>query len=165
MEYHEEYLLWYHGCVHGPTFRMELNKASQVTDGVQLKSLDLRWSALLFSIMAASLNCASHSVAHSWSFLKAQKCHLSKQWYEASISCLHLGDYTSKLNVYSIQAIQVLSMSAHTISFSNTQFVIFDAALRIAQNLGLQRLCINATWGPLRPTVFSGSLKLGGLGP
>ena len=46
----------------------------------------------------------------------------------------------SKLHVYSIQAIQVLSMSAHTIGFSNKQFIIFGAALRIAQNLGLQRL-------------------------
>ena len=140
IEYHEKHLLWYHGCVHGPTFRMELNKALQSSNGVQLRSLDLRWSALLFSIMAASLTCTSDSVAHSWGFLKAQKCYLSRQWYEASISCLHLGEYTSKLNVYSIQAIQVLSMSAHSIGLSNTQFVIFGAALRIAQNLGLQRL-------------------------
>lgn len=140
VEYHEEYLLWYHGCVHGPTFRRELDNAIQGPDGLQLKSLDLRWSALLFSIMAASLTCASNFVAHSWGFPKTQKLYLSKQWYEASVACLHLGDYTSKLNVYSIQAIQVLSMSAHTIGFSNKQFIIFGAALRIAQSLGLQRL-------------------------
>ena len=140
VEYHEEFLLWYHGCVHGPTFRMEVSKALQVSDGLQLKSLDLRWSALLFAIMAASLACASDSVAHSWGYLKAQKRHLSKQWHEASVSCLHLGDYMSQLNVYSIQAIQVLSMSAHNIGFSNNQFIIFGAAIRIAQNLGLQRL-------------------------
>ena len=140
VEYHEKCLLWYHGCVHGPTFQMELNKALQGSDGFQLKCLDLRWSALLFSIMTASLTCTSDSVAQSWGFSKAQKRYLSKQWYEASVACLHLGDYTSKLSVYSIQAIQVLSMSAHTIGFSSKQFVIFGVALRIAQNLGLQRL-------------------------
>ena len=140
VEYHEQCLLWYHGCVHGPTFRTELNTALQGSDGLQLKRLDLRWSALLFSIMAASLTCTSDSVAHSWGFTKVQKRYLSKQWYEASVACLHLGDYTSKLNVYSIQAIQVLSISAHIIGFSNKQFVIFGVALRIAQNLGLQRL-------------------------
>ena len=140
VEYHEKCLLWYHGCVHGPTFRMELNKALQGSNGFQLKCLDLRWSALLFSIMTASLTCTSDSVAQSWGFPKAQKRYLSKQWYEASVACLHLGDYTSKLSVYSIQAIQVLSMSAHTIGFSDKQFVIFGTALRIAQNLGLQRL-------------------------
>ena len=140
VEYHEKCLLWYHGCVHGPTFQMELNKALQGSDGFQFKCLDLQWSALLFSIMAASLTCTSDSVAKSWGFSKAQKRYLSKQWYEASIACLHLGDYTSKFSVYSIQAIQVLSMSAHTNGFSDKQFVIFGTALRVAQNLGLQRL-------------------------
>ena len=140
VEYHEKCLLWYHGCVHGPTFQMELNKALQGSDGFQFKCLDLQWSALLFSIMAASLTCTSDSVAKSWGFSKAQKRYLSKQWYEASIACLHLGDYTSKLSIYSIQAIQVLSMSAHINGFSDKQFVIFGTALRVAQNLGLQRL-------------------------
>ena len=79
VEYHEHFLLWYHGCVHGPTFRMDLNKALQGSNGLQLKSLDFRWSALLFSIMTASLTCSSGSVAHSWGFTKAQKHGLSKQ--------------------------------------------------------------------------------------
>ena len=140
VEYHEKCLLWYHGCVHGPTFQMELNKALQGSEGFQFKCLDLQWSALLFSIMTASLTCTSDSVAKSWGFSKTQKRYLSKQWYEASIACLHLGDYTSKLSIYSIQAIQVLSMSAHTNGFSDKQFVIFGTALRVAQNLGLQRL-------------------------
>ena len=140
VEYHEKCLLWYHGCVHGPTFQMELNKTLHGSDGFQLNCLDLQWSALLFSIMTASLTCTSDSVAKSWGFSKAQKRYLSKQWYEASVTCLHLGDYTSKLSVYSIQAIQVLSMSAHTNGFSGKQFVIFGTALRISQNLGLQRL-------------------------
>ena len=140
VEYHEKCLLWYHDCVHGPTFQMELYKALQGNNGFQLKYLDLLWSALLFSIMTASLTCTSDSMAESWGFSKEQKRYLSKQWYEASIACLRLGDYTSKLSVYSIQAIQVLSMSAHIIGFSDKQFVIFGTALRIAQNLGLQRL-------------------------
>ena len=63
VEYHEKFLLWYHGCVHGPTFREDLNKALQGSDVLQLKSLDFRWSALLFSIMTASLTCSSDSGA------------------------------------------------------------------------------------------------------
>ena len=140
VDYHEKCLLWYHGCVHGPTFQMELNKAFQGSDGFQFTCLDLQWSALLFSIMAASLTCTSDSVAKSWGFSKVQKRYLSKQWYEASIACLHFGDYTSKLSVYSIQAIQILSVSAHINGFSNKQFVILGTALRVAQNLGLHRL-------------------------
>lgn len=140
VKYHEAYLLWYHNCFHGPTFRNELVKALQTSDILQLKSLDLRWCALLFSIMAASLACTSDSVACSWGFPKAQKRQLSKQWNEATTSCLTLGDYMSKPHIYSIQAIQVLGMSAHLNGNSNKQFVLFGVALRIAQNLGLQRL-------------------------
>lgn len=65
MKYHEKYLLWYHDCVHGPTFQMKLNKALQGSNDFQLKFLDLRWSALLFSIMTASLTCTSDSVTQS----------------------------------------------------------------------------------------------------
>ena len=119
---------------------MDLNKALQGSHGLQLKSLDFRWSALLFSIMTASLTCSSDSVAHSWGFTKAQKHGLSKQWYQASVACLHLGDYTSKFSLYSVQAIQILTLSAHVIGFSDEQFAFCRAAFRIAQNLGLQRL-------------------------
>lgn len=143
IEYHETCLLWYHGCIHGPTFRMEVNKALQESDGLLLKNLDLQWSALLFAVMAASLTCTSEPVARSWGFPKAQKRRLSEKWYEAAILCLHLGDYTSKHNLFSVQAIQVLSMSAHTIGFSNRQFIIFGAAIRISQDLGLQRLALD----------------------
>lgn len=144
VEYHDECLLWYHGCLHGPTFRAKLNKNLHISDGLQLKNLDFRWSALLFSILAASLTCTSDSVARSWGFSETQKRHLSEQWYQASLSCLNQGDYTSKPSVYSIQAIQILTMSAHALAFSMKQFTLFGTALRIAQNLGLQRLAQNS---------------------
>lgn len=158
VEYHEQFLLWYHGCVHGPTFRMDLNRALQGSDGLQLKSLDFRWSALLFSIMTASLTCSSDSVAHSWGFTKARKHGLSKQWYEASVACLRLGDYTSKFSLYSIQAIQVLSISAPVIGFSDEQFVFCRAAFRIAQNLGLQRLAQEPELDSF-PTISAGTSR------
>jgi hypothetical protein len=140
VDYHNTCLVWYHRCVHGPTFRSELLKILEHPDGLQLKRLDLRWGALLFSLMSASLTCTSNAIAHSWGFSKAEKSKLSRQWYKASISCLYLADYTSNIHVYSIQAIQALSMPAHILGFSNEQFVYLGAALRIAQSLGLQRL-------------------------
>ncbi|KAL8714643.1 MAG: hypothetical protein Q9220_001592 [cf. Caloplaca sp. 1 TL-2023] len=159
VEYHEVYLLWYHGCVHGPSFRRELQEALQVLDGIQLRSLDLRWAALLFAIMTASLTCANDSVVRSWGFGKAYRRNLCVQWYEASLSCLHLGDYTAKSAVFSIQAIQVLSMSAHTTGFSNRQYIIFGAAVKIAQNLGLQRLAYNPKLDEITNITLSPSQK------
>ena len=85
-----------------------------------------------FSIMTASLTSSSDSVAYSWGSTKAQKHGLSKQWHEASITCLRLGDYTTIFSLYSIQAFQVLSVSAHVIGFSDEKFVLYCTALRIA---------------------------------
>ena len=140
VDYHEQRLLWYHRTLHGPTFRKELQEASQPSTGLQLKHLDLRWCALLFSIMAASLTCTSESLAHSWGFSRSEKVALSKQWYKATVSCLSLGEYASKLHVHSVQAIQVMNLSAHTLGFLNEVFVYLGAALRISQSLGFQRL-------------------------
>lgn len=105
-----------------------------------MKRLDLRWCAILFALMSASLTCTSESIARAWGFSKADKSDLSRKWYTATISCLYLADYTSHLHVYSIQAIQALSLSAHILGFSNEQFVYLGGAIRIAQSLGLQRL-------------------------
>lgn len=140
VEYHNDYLLWYTGCIHGPTFRRELEQAIRLTDGFQLIRLDFRWCALLFSVMTASITCSSYAKAQSWGFSSTQKRVLSKDWYKATISCLHLGEYTYKHHISSVQAIQVLSMSAHFLGFSHEQFPHFGAALRIAQSLGLHRL-------------------------
>lgn len=140
VDYHNACLLWYHRCLHGPTFRSELHKALEGPDGLQLKRLDLQWCAILFAVMASSLTCAGDDIAQSWGFSKAEKSGLSRKWYNATISCLYLADYTSNLHVYSIQAIQALSMSAHILGFSNEQFVYLGGAIRIAQSLGLQRL-------------------------
>jgi hypothetical protein len=140
VDYHSTCLLWYHRCLHGPTFRSELLKALEDPDGLLLKRLDLQWCAILFAIMASSLTCATDDIARSWGFSKAEKSNLCREWYSATISCLYLADYTSNIHVYSIQAIQTLSMAAHILGFSNEQFVYLGGAIRIAQSLGLQRL-------------------------
>jgi hypothetical protein len=143
VEYHEAKLLWFHNGLNGPVFRSEVLNALRESETIELKSQDLRWCALLFAVMAASLVCANASFARSWGFEKNQKCMLGKQWYEAVKSCLELGEFASKHHIYSIQAIHVGGTSAHILGFSNEQFVLYGAAYRIAQSLGLQRLAID----------------------
>lgn len=144
VEYHEANLFWFHNGFNISVFRREVSSALNNSDNIDLKSHDLRWCALLFAVMAASLACANVSFAHSWGFEKNQKLLLGKQWYEAVNSCLQLGHYASKHDIYSIQAIQVSGVSAHILGFSNEQFVLYGAAYRIAQSLGLQKLAIDA---------------------
>ena len=152
VEYHVNSILWYHGCFHGPTFFDELNEVYKAPGGLQIRDMDLRWAAFLFSIMAASTTCASEQLASSWGFKKHERAKLTRQWYKATVTCLNLADYMWRHHIYSVQAIAVLTMSAHVLGFSNTQSTLLGAALKIAQGLGLQRL------GPEDET--SGSLML-----
>jgi hypothetical protein len=156
IDYHEANLIWFHNGINVNVFRHEVSTALQATGKIELKNQDLRWCALLFAVMAASLACANGSFARSWGFDKKQRRLVAKAWYEALKSCLHLGYYASRHHIYSIQAIQVGGVSAHILGFSNEQFVLYGAAYRIAQSLGLQKLPVDVSPnGPDTPRADS----------
>lgn len=163
VEYHINSILWYHGCFHGPTFYEELRAVYKNPNGLQVRATDLRWTALLFSVMAASMTCASERLALSWGFKKSERAKLNRQWYKATVSCLNLADYMWRHHFYSVQAITVLTLSAHVLGFSNTQSTLLGAATKIAQGLGLQRLgpdseC-SSQHGPLTPAQSDKVIK------
>jgi hypothetical protein len=141
VDYHEKFLLWYHGCYHGPTFRHELEESLENhDDSLPLAVLDLQWVALLFSIMAGSMACANRNLTNSWRFKEDEVSRLSKQWYKATSTCLDLAEYTYNHHIHAVHAITTLTMSAHTLGFSEDILVMLGSALRIAQSLGLNRL-------------------------
>jgi hypothetical protein len=147
VDYHEVYLLWYHCCYHGPTFRSELESViAEQEDQTTLNvgGLHLRWLALLFSIMAGSLTCTSERRLREWGFSKSEAVKLSLQWYKAAITCLNHGEWMSDHDIYSVQAVTTLTMSAHPLGRSTELSVLLGAALKIAQALGLDKLGYNA---------------------
>lgn len=142
VDFHERYLLWYHGCYHGPTFRSELKDALS-NDGhgeLDVASLNMQWLALLFAIMAGSLSCSPDTISSAWGFWKEEVPELSMQWYRATVTCLNLASYTTDHRLYSVQAITTLGMSAHTLGLSEDLSVLLAAALRIARSLGIDRI-------------------------
>lgn len=147
VDYHEVYLLWYHCCYHGPTFRSELeNVIAEQEDKTTLNvsGLHLQWLALLFSIMAGSLTCTSERRLREWGFSKSEAVSLSLQWSKATIISLNHGEWTSDHDMYSVQAVTTLNMSAHSLGRSTELSVLLGTALKIAQALGLDKLDYNA---------------------
>lgn len=140
VEYHIQKVLWYHACFHGATFYEELHEVYKNPAGLQIRETDLRWTALLFAVMSASMTCVNDQTAQSWGFRKSERAKLTRQWYKATVTCLNLSDYMWRHHIYSVEAITVLTMSAHILGFSNTQSTLLGAAFKIAQGLGLQRL-------------------------
>lgn len=151
VQFHERCLLWYHGCYHGPTFRTELQRRiDPQTDEISVQD-DLQWSALLFAVLSGSLICANDRKLASWNFRKIDIAKQAARWYQASITCLEVADFTARHSLSAVQAIATLSLSAHMLGFSSKQVVLLGAALRIAQSLGIHRLAFDRFLDTITP--------------
>jgi len=141
VHYHErDMLYWSGGVYHGPSFRKSLLEAYGQSSTLQLQELDWRWSALLFSILSAAVIASPDHLSATWGYSTPEKSHLTKQWGRAAISCLLLGDYTSKFHIYSIQAILNLHSSEHLVGSSREYGLLQTTSIVIARGLGLHRL-------------------------
>ena len=141
VEYHNNYILWYHGSYSACIFSLDLDRFLLDRDGnVRHPELDVQWLGLLLAILTGSLACAPSSVRHSWGFQDVESSKLALQWYEACVSCLNTGHYIERHTIHSVEAIATLTISAHILGRSNSQSILLSSAGRIAQSLGLHRL-------------------------
>jgi hypothetical protein len=140
VEYHEEWMLYWSGSIyHGPSFRKSLASAYGESTELDLQLLDWRWTALFFSILSAAIIGSPEAISASWGYMDAEKIRLAKQWGNAAMSCLQLGDFASKYHIHSIQAILNMHTSEHLVG-SAKQFAVYQcAAQAIAKGLGLHR--------------------------
>ncbi|UPX13805.1 uncharacterized protein EKO05_0004304 [Ascochyta rabiei] len=141
VEYHEQYLTyWAGGLYHGPSFRKQLQKACNQSGKLDLLTVDWRWTALLFSILSSGLIGAPEGVSLEWGFTIEEKVRLSRLWGAATVTCLNLGDYTSRYHLNSVQAIFNLHGFEHLVGSSNQWAALRSVAMVIARGLNLHRL-------------------------
>jgi hypothetical protein len=140
VDYHETYMLyWSGGIYHAPTFRKTLLDAYGQSEELDLRSLDWRWTALLFSIISACVIGSPEPISLSWGYTIPDKLLLARKWGSAAIACLQLGDYASKYHLNSIQAILNMHTSEHLVGSTKEWAVYQGAAIVIARGLGLHR--------------------------
>ncbi|KAF2271033.1 hypothetical protein CC78DRAFT_506514 [Lojkania enalia] len=141
VEYHEKYMMyWSGGIYHGPTFRKTLHEAYRQSNVLDPQNTDWRWTAFLFSILSASIIGSSDTVSSRWGISSTDKIRLAKNWGNATITCLILGDFASNFHVYSVQAILNLHTSLHLVGSAKEFAVYQSAAISIARGLSLHRL-------------------------
>lgn len=141
VDYHNVFLLWYHGSYSSKIFQHGLQKFLEDCHGdVRHPSLDIQWLALLYAILTGSLTCAPPDTRHTWGFQDIESSTLASQWYEATIKCLNIGQFIERHTISSVEAIATLTIAAHTLGKSSSQSVLLASAGRIAQSLGLHRL-------------------------
>ena len=140
VDYHQDCMAyWIGGIYHGPSFRKALLAAYGESSQLALRDHDWRWCALLHSILAASIVGSPEDVSASWGFSDADKLRLARQWGNSLVSCLQLGDYSSKHHIYSVQAILNMHTSEHLVGSAKEWAVYQAASIVIARGLGLNK--------------------------
>lgn len=141
--YHERHMLcWSGGIYHAPSFRRSLQIACGESERLDLQTVDWLWTALLFSIISASIISSPEPLSASWGYSSSDKTLLAKEWGSAIVSCLQLGNYASKYHIHSIQAILNMHAAEHLVGSAKVFAVYHNAAIIIARGLGLHRYVV-----------------------
>lgn len=133
VNFHLEQLTWYHNTIHVPTF-MACCEAFWYS-GVMP---DPQWLPLYLSVLSASMWTLTNSCSHSGSErMSPESCRamfdlVASQIFETN----SLGRHT----IYSVQAVCICAMVANVLDNSDQMTVLVNAAIRIAQCLGLHRI-------------------------
>ncbi|KAK4496073.1 hypothetical protein PRZ48_012052 [Zasmidium cellare] len=151
VDFHGHSLQWYHGSMSSRSFRQELCSAPQSIDSIYLRGLDLQWCALLFATLAASLTIASEPTVTAWGFSNQRRKDLSRLWYRAASQSLDLAASVQQPGICTVQAVQVLFMSAKSLGYLEKQMHLFGVAHKTALDLGYEQLPYEATLDMLTP--------------
>ncbi|GAA5863002.1 hypothetical protein JCM1840_002351 [Sporobolomyces johnsonii] len=144
---------WYHGAVHGPTFRAEVYEFWGYSEETRVEKVNPAWLALLFAQLSAGVR---HMTREQLSRLgpyglNEEEAHLlSKTHLDASLACLYRSDFLTTHTLHAIQAIAVLVVTAQdgapAPSFSNLFPTLLSLGICLAQDLGLHRLPSEEVW-------------------
>jgi hypothetical protein len=81
IDYYSDYMIYWNGGIyHWPTFRKKLVGAYGSSSSLNLKTLDWRWTALLFAILSSGIIGSPESTSVSWGFSIDDKVRLSRDW-------------------------------------------------------------------------------------
>ncbi|KAH8651225.1 hypothetical protein BX600DRAFT_441662 [Xylariales sp. PMI_506] len=136
VQFHLRHIAWHHGCLHGPTFSRECELFW--TTGQCSHPL---WIALYLSVLSTTVFAIQNS--EKWkrnadvdlhSFPSAHKLFLG------FIAMLQQCHYLQDVNVYTVQAITISAEVAHNLGYSQLNATLFNAAVRIAESLGMHRI-------------------------
>jgi hypothetical protein len=146
VDFHLEQLAWYHNTIHVPTF-VACCEAFWNT-GVMP---DPQWLPLYLSVLSASMwtltNCTSYN---SSSETSPESC---RAMFDLATTQIFQTNSLGRHTIYSVQAICICAMVANVLDNSDQMTVLVNAAIRIAQCLGLHRIPEEASASLDWPTI------------
>ncbi|KAJ5952339.1 uncharacterized protein N7479_010752 [Penicillium vulpinum] len=136
IKFHLCHLAWHHNCIHGPTFleQCELFWESGKFD-------DPLWQALYFSVLTSTVSSIQDSAkVRELVDVDLQAIQSSHQLFSAMVQTLYNSNFLSNLSIYSVQAIVISTEVAHNLGLSQLNATLFNAAVRIAECLGIHKI-------------------------
>jgi hypothetical protein len=133
VDFHLEHLAWYHNTIHVPTFTTccEVFWLSGAMP-------DPQWLPLYLSVLSASMWTLINSSSHNGCpEISPERCHAL---FELTTTELFQTNSLGRHTIYSIQAVCICAMIGNVLDSSDQMTVLVNAAIRIAQCLGLHRI-------------------------
>ncbi|PWY82023.1 hypothetical protein BO70DRAFT_291690 [Aspergillus heteromorphus CBS 117.55] len=136
IRFHLCHMAWHHNCVHTPTF-LEQCEIFWKTG----RPVHPLWMALYFSILSSTVFAIRISArAQASADVDLDLVPPADELMTAMVEALHTHHFLEDMSLYSVQAIVISTEVAHNLGRSQLNATLFNAAVRIAECLGLHRI-------------------------
>lgn len=137
VDFHIKHMAWHHNSLHTPTF---LRECTVFWDTGECDNP--QWIALYCAVLAVSLFSFINSPSHRELFLMASSFsqHTPSLLFDKMVGVLDASHFLQNLSLYSVQAIAISAEVAHSLGRSQLNTTLFNAAIGIAECLGLHKI-------------------------
>lgn len=141
IKFHICHVAWHHDCFHGPTFLEQCEMFWETG-----KYDDPLWLALYYSVLSSTVSSIQDSPKARESVgVDLHNMQSAQQLFSAMVQTLYDSHFLSNLSIYSVQAIVISTEVAHNLGLSQLNATLFNAAVRIAECLGVHKIQDHAT--------------------
>jgi hypothetical protein len=133
VDFHLEQLAWYHNTIHVPTF-MACCEVFWHSGTIP----DPQWLPLYLSVLGSSMWTLTNSSSYNGSDIITPKS--CQAMFELATAQIFQTNSLGRHTIYSVQAICICAMVGNVLDSSDQMTVLVNAAIRIAQCLGLHRI-------------------------
>ncbi|PTU25114.1 hypothetical protein P175DRAFT_0426655, partial [Aspergillus ochraceoroseus IBT 24754] len=134
---HLSHLAWHHDCLHTPTFLEQCGVFWETG-----RCDHPLWMALYFSVLSSTVFSMrnSNKKARAAVDLDLDTVPSAEEFFKSMLHVLYTCHFLYDLSVYSVQAVVISTEVAHNFGLSQLNATLFNAAVRIAECLGLHRI-------------------------
>ncbi|KAJ5225192.1 hypothetical protein N7468_006417 [Penicillium chermesinum] len=136
VKFHVTHLTWHHNAFHTPTFLEQCQLFWETG-----RCDHPLWMALYFAVLSCTVNSIQNSVKLrllvNIDLDAMQSVH---QLFSAMVQTLYSCHFLNNLSIYSVQAVVISTEVAHNLGLSQLNATLFNAAVRIAECLGIHKI-------------------------